>query len=91
MGSEKTCGPIIEVAVVAIKEEEICIELASCTGPTEETHFVHPVIPVHISVTMEVPVKILGVIFFLVNNHIWHEALSVSSGEYQSSTPEGVI
>ena len=48
VGSEKTCGPIIEVDVVAIKEEEICIELASCTGPTEETHFVHPVIPVHI-------------------------------------------
>ena len=33
--------------------------------------------------------KILGVIFCLVNNHRWHEALAISSGEDQSSTPEG--
>ena len=33
--------------------------------------------------------KILGVSFCLVNNHRWHEALAISSGEDQTSTPEG--
>ena len=33
--------------------------------------------------------NILGVNFSLVQNHRWHEALAVSSGEDQSSTPEG--
>ena len=33
--------------------------------------------------------KILGVIFCLVNNHRWHEALAVSSVAYQTSKPEG--
>ena len=34
--------------------------------------------------------KILGVIFCLVNNHGCNEALAISSGEDQSSTSEGV-
>ena len=33
-------------------------------------------------VTGEVPVKILGVIFYLVNKNRWHEALDISSAEY---------
>ena len=33
--------------------------------------------------------KILGVICCLVNNHRWHEALAISSGEDQISTTEG--
>ena len=32
--------------------------------------------------------KILGVIFCLVKNSRWHEALAISSGEDHSSTPE---
>ena len=33
--------------------------------------------------------NIMGVIFCLVNNHRWHEALAISSGGDHSSTPEG--
>ena len=33
--------------------------------------------------------NILGVICSLVHNHRWNEALAISSGEDQSSTPEG--
>ena len=81
------CGSIIEVDVMAAKEEDPWIEIASSTGPTEETHCLHPAIPVHITrrrvvdypVTREVPVNILGVIFCLVRNHRWHEALAISS------------
>ena len=47
--SEKMCGPIIEVAVMAVKEEDLWIELASSIGPTEETNFLHPAIHVNIS------------------------------------------
>ena len=43
------CGSIIEVAFMAVKEEDLGGDLASSTGPTEETHFLHPVTPVHIS------------------------------------------
>ena len=47
--SEKMCGPIIEVAVMAVKEEDLGVHLARSTGPTEDTHCLHPAIPVHIS------------------------------------------
>ena len=95
MGSEKMCGLIIGVASMSVKEEDLGFELASSTGPTEETYFLHPAIPIHISrrhvvdypVTGEVPVKILGAIFCLVKNYSWNESLAISSGEYQSSTP----
>ena len=40
---------LIKVAVMAVKEEDLWIKLASSTGPTEETHFLHSSIPVHIS------------------------------------------
>ena len=43
------CGPIIEVAVMDVKEEDLGVDIASSTGPTEETHYLHPDIPVHIS------------------------------------------
>ena len=43
------CGPIIEVAVMAAKEEVMGVDLASSTGPTEDTHCLHPDIPAHIS------------------------------------------
>ena len=49
VGSQNMFGPIIEVAVMAIKEEDLGDDLASSTGPTEETHCLHPDIPVHIS------------------------------------------
>ena len=49
VGSKKMCGPIIEVAVMAVKEEDLWIDLASSKGPTEETNCLHPDIPVHIS------------------------------------------
>ena len=41
-------------------------------------------------VTREVPVNILGVICYLVNNHRWHEELAIRSGEENISTLEGV-
>ena len=49
VGSEKMCGPIIKVSVVAFKEDDLFIELARYTGPTKETHCIHPATPVHIS------------------------------------------
>ena len=49
VGLQNMCGPIIKVAVVAIKEEDLGVHLASSTGPTEETHCLHPATPVHIS------------------------------------------
>ena len=69
--SEKMCGPIIKVSVMAVKEEEPWIELAISIGLTKETRCLHPDIPVHISrrcgvdqpVNGDVPVKIMGVIF----------------------------
>ena len=35
--SEKMCGPFIEVAVMAVKEECLGVELASSTGNTKDT------------------------------------------------------
>ena len=49
VGSQNMCGPIIKVAVMAVKEEDLGVNLARSTGPTEETHCLHPAIPVHIS------------------------------------------
>ena len=34
VGSDKMCGPIIKVAVIVIKEEDLWIELDSSTGRT---------------------------------------------------------
>ena len=96
VGLEKICCPFIKLAVMAAKEEDLWIELARSTGTTEETHCLNQAIPVYIyrrhvveyPVTGEVPEKILGVIFCLVNNHRCHEAMPISSGEDQSSKPE---
>ena len=93
--SENMCGPIIEVDVVNVKEEDLWIQLASSTCPTEENHCLHLAIPVHISgwrvvdypVTGEVPAMILGVISSLVNHHMWHKARSIRSVKYKSITP----
>ena len=49
VGSEKMCGPFIEVAVMAVKEEGLGIQLAKFTCPTEDTYCLHPAIPIHIS------------------------------------------
>ena len=49
VGSENMCGPIIKVAIMAFKEEDLGVHLASSTGPIEETCCLHPDIPVHIS------------------------------------------
>ena len=46
---KKMCGPIIKLAVMASKEEDLGVDLDISTGPTEETHCLHPAIPVHIS------------------------------------------
>ena len=48
LGSDNMCGLIIRVDVMAVKEEDVCIELSISTGSTEETHCLHPAIPVHI-------------------------------------------
>ena len=48
-GSQNMCGPIIEVAVMAVKEEDLVVYIAIFTGPTEETHCLHPDIPIHTS------------------------------------------
>ena len=45
--AEYVC-PIIEVAVMAIKEEDLGVHLDRSAGPTEETHLLHPAIPIHI-------------------------------------------
>ena len=42
------CVPIIKVAVMAVKEEDLGVDIARSKGPTEETHCLHPDIPVHI-------------------------------------------
>ena len=49
MGSENMCGPIIKVAVMAVKEEYLGVDLDISTSPTEDTHCLHLDIPVHIS------------------------------------------
>ena len=46
---ENMCGPIIKVAVMAVKEEYLGVHLSRSIGATEETHCLHPAIPVHIS------------------------------------------
>ena len=47
VGSQNMCGPITEVAVMAVKEEDLGVHLARSEGPTEETPCLHPAIPVH--------------------------------------------
>ena len=49
VGSEKMCVPIIYVDVTSTKKEDLWIELAISTGPTEETRCLHPAIPICIS------------------------------------------
>ena len=48
-GSDKMCGPIIEVYVIEVKEEDLWIHLDSSTGPTEENHCLYKPIPVDTS------------------------------------------
>ena len=45
---EKMCGPITKVAVMAVKEEDMGVDIGSSTGPTEETYCLHPALSVHI-------------------------------------------
>ena len=49
VGLQNMCGTIIEVAVMAVKEEELGVHLARSTVATEETHCLHQAIPIHIS------------------------------------------
>ena len=49
VGLQNMCGLIIKVAVISVKEEDLGVNLASSTVPTEETYFLHPSIHVHIS------------------------------------------
>ena len=48
VGSKNMCGPITEVAVMAVKEEDLGVHLARYTGARKETHCLHPDIPIHI-------------------------------------------
>ena len=48
VGSDNMRGPFIELEIMAVKEEDLGVELASSTGPIEETHFLCPAIPIHI-------------------------------------------
>ena len=48
VGSENMCGPIVKLAVMYTKEEDLCIDLDSYRVLTEETHCLHPSIPVHL-------------------------------------------
>ena len=49
VGTQNMCGPIIEVAVMAFKEEDLGVHLSRSTGARKETHCLHPAIPIHIS------------------------------------------
>ena len=49
VGLEKMCGPIIELAVMDVKEENLGVDISISTGSTEETHCLHLAIPFHIS------------------------------------------
>ena len=49
VGLQNMCGPIIEVAVMSVKEEDLGVNLARSIGLTEETHCLYPSIPVNIS------------------------------------------
>ena len=48
VGSQNIFGPIIKVVVMDVKEEDLGVDLASSTGPTEETSCLHPAIHFHI-------------------------------------------
>ena len=48
VGSYKMCGRFTKVTVMDVKEEYLGVELSISTGPTEDTHCLHPEIPVHI-------------------------------------------
>ena len=48
VGLKNMCGPIIEVAAMAVKEEDLGVHLARFTGARKETHCLHPAIPIHI-------------------------------------------
>ena len=49
VGLNNMCGPIIEVAVMAVKEEDLGVHLARSTCAIKENHCLHPSIPIHIS------------------------------------------
>ena len=38
VGSEKMCGPIIKVSVMAVKKEDLWVQLDRSAGPTKDTH-----------------------------------------------------
>ena len=49
VGLKNICGPIIKVAVIAVKEEDLGVHLARYTDARKETHCLHLDIPIHIS------------------------------------------
>ena len=48
-GSQNMCGPIIEVAVMDVNEEDLGVHLSRSTSARKETHCLYPDIPIHIS------------------------------------------
>ena len=48
VGSQNMCGPIIEVAIMAVKEEDLGVHLARSTGAIKETHcFIQPSLSIY--------------------------------------------
>ena len=81
-------GPVVKISIMDIIEEDLCVELVCSIDSIEMHHFLHTAIPVHIPrlcildypVFQNVVVKILGVVFCLVNYHKWNESLAIRSG-----------
>ena len=85
------------MAYMAIIEEELWIELVCSTYCIEMHHCLCLAIPAHIprSYIVDYPVfwgvvvNILGVVFFLVNYHMWYELMAISFGKDKSCATEG--
>ena len=97
VGAEYMNGPVVKMAVMAIIEEDLWIELVFSKGSLEMHHCLHPTTPVHIPrwcivdypVFRNVVVEILCVFCCLTNYHRWHEAMSISSDKNESCELEG--
>ena len=87
--------PIVKMSVVAIIEECLWIELVLSTDSLEMHRCLHTAIPVNVPrwciadypLLLNILVKILVVVCYLVNYHRWHESLPFSSGEDEIYAP----
>ena len=91
VGLEYMNGPFVKMAAVTILEEDLWIELVCSIDSLQIHHCLCTVIPVHIPICCivyylvfrNVVVKILGVVFFLMNYH------RIIYGEYEICVSEG--